>query len=356
MIPTAWLALVALVSAQTPDVANLPEATVTIDAKAGEIIIDVPAIPLPPHTGHHGAGGGGFPPVVKAVMPVGASLYGFRVEVLDDKGNALPSTLIHHFNLIDPANRELFLPISRRIMAVGQETGSQKLPKFFFGVPLAEGDILVASAMLHNPTAVDYPMVTTRLILEYVPEGKLWPFWDGFPFQLDVAFPVGDKSFPLPPGESSFSYEAKPGIAGKIVAIGGHLHDYGTRIELTEVETGRVIWSTEPTLDKDGKVVGVPIGKLYGLFSLGAAIAPEYTYRVTAYYDNPTGQTLAEGGMGVVGGLFVPAKGAVWPTARVTDALYLSDAAHYLRLEKNKTAADREGMESMSHVHPPTKD
>jgi hypothetical protein len=60
--------------------------------------------------------------------------------------------------------------------------------------------------------------------------------------------------------------------------------------------------------------------------------------------------------MGVVGGLFVPAKGAVWPTARVTDALYLSDAAHYLRLEKNKTAAAREGMESMSHVHPPTKD
>ena len=338
---------------QTPDVAALPEATVRVDEKARELIIDLPAIPLPAHTGHHGAGTGGFPPVAKVVMPIAVSLYGFRVETVDEAGNVLPSQLIHHYNLIDPANRELFLPISRRIMAAGQETGAQKLPRFFFGVPLEQGDVIVASAMLHNPTTVDYASVTTRLVLQYVPAGKFWPLFDGYPFQLDVAFPVGDKSFPLPPGESSFSYEARPSVPGKIVAIGGHLHDYGTRIELTEVESGKVIWSAAPELDDEGHVAGVPIGKLFGLFRVGAPITPDKTYRVTVYYNNPTGRQLAEGGMGVVGGLFVPARGYDWPAADTSDQLYLSDAAHYLRLEESGVTAP--AADSGQHTHPPSR-
>ena len=102
----------------TPNPATLPAARVILNAAASEIIIELPGIPLPPHTGHHG-GGGGYPPVVRAELPVDASLYGFRVEVVDADGKVLPPGLIHHVNLIDPDNRELFLPISRRIMAAG---------------------------------------------------------------------------------------------------------------------------------------------------------------------------------------------------------------------------------------------
>ncbi|MEK6687259.1 MAG: hypothetical protein AABZ01_02215, partial [Gemmatimonadota bacterium] len=312
MIATTVTLLAVLAGAQAPDVGQLVEAKVSVNAETREITIDIPAIPLPPHTGHHG-GGGGLPPVIRARLPIAVSLYGFRVELFDAEGAALPASLIHHVNMIDPQARELFLPISRRVMAVGSETGGQKLPWFLFGLPIAAGAELVANAMLHNPTETDYPSVTTRIVLQYVPGSRPWPVFDGYPFQLDVLFPVGDKSFPLPPGPSSKSFEARPAIAGKIVAIGGHLHDYGTKIELTEVETGRVIWSTTPTLDDQGKVAGVPIGKLYGWFKVGATITPDRTYRVTVYYDNPTGEPLPEGGMGVVGGLFVPARGAVWP-------------------------------------------
>ena len=42
---------------------------------------------------------------------------------------------------------------------------------------------------------------------------------------------------------------------------------------------------------------------------------PGHTYRVTVYYDNPTGRTLPDAGMGVVGGLFIPDGGAAWPPA-----------------------------------------
>ena len=349
MIATTVTLLTALAGAQAPDVGQLVEAKVSVNAETREITIDIPAIPLPPHTGHHG-GGGGLPPVIRARLPDAVSVYGFRVELFDAEGTALPASLIHHVNVIDPHARELFLPISRRVLGVGTETGGQKLPWFLFGLPIAAGAELVANAMLHNPTDIDYPSVTTRIILQYVPGSRPWPVFDGYPFQLDVLFPVGDKSFPLPPGRSSKSFEARPAIAGKIVAIGGHLHDHGTKIELTEVETGRVIWSTAPTLDDQGKVAGIPIGKLYGWFKVGATITPDRTYRVTVYYDNPTGELLPEGGMGVVGGLFVPARGTVWPQADKAQALYQQDARHYLRLTAGEPMAEEDHSQ---HEHPP---
>jgi len=84
-----------------------------------------------------------------------------------------------------------------------------------FGLPVKKGALMVASAMLHNPTDVDYEEAVTRLVLNYVPASRPWPFWEGAPFQLDVGFPVGDKSFTLPPGVSTRSYEASPAIAGR---------------------------------------------------------------------------------------------------------------------------------------------
>ena len=331
----------------TPDPTLLAPATVRVDASKKEILIDLPGIPLPSHTGHHG-GGGGFPPVVRFEMPVNASLYGFRVEVVDGQGNQLPAGLIHHFNLIDPNARELFLPISRRVMAAGKETGPQKLPWLLFGLPYQKGALLVASGMLHNPTDTDYDDVRMRLVLQYVPGGRPWPFWEGSPFQLDVAFPVGDKSFALPTGVSTRSYEASPAVAGKIVAIGGHVHESATRIELLDVKENRVIWAAAPTLDAEQNVAGVPIGKLYRLGSLGYPIQPGRTYRVTVTYDNTTGAPIEAGGMGVVGGLFVPARGAALPAANKGDSLFVADARHYLRVMNMTT--DSAGT-AMSHEH-----
>lgn len=325
-----------------PNPGALPPARVSFDEKQREIVIELPGIPLPAHTGHHG-GGGGYPPVVQATMPLDVSLYGFRVEVVDGDGKPLPGELIHHFNLIDPNSRELFLPISRRLLAAGKETGEQKLPRFFFGVPMKKGELVVASAMLHNPTDVDYADARVRLVLSYVPADKWYPVFDGHTWQLDVGFPVGDKSFTLPPGESSRSYEAKPSIPGKIVAVGGHMHEMGTRIELSEVETGKVLWSASPVLDEEKNVVGIPVGKLYGWFKVGLPIRTDRHYRVTVHYNNTTGGPVEAGGMGVIGGLFVPEKGAKWPEAMKADPLYIADAFHYLRIKRDSVPSSHSG-------------
>ena len=339
------VALAATRADRVPFLDQLPAAVVTVDDDRDELIFELAPNDLPAgltheamHGGHEGHGGhdqtgAGWPPVSRITLPVSGSLYGFRVELLDSAGTALPPGLLHHLNLIDPHRRELFLPISRRVIAAWKETGGQQLPWLVFGLPFRTGDEWVLSAMLHNPTDKAYQGVRTRLIVKYVKGSRPWPFFDVSPWQLDVLFPVGDKAFDLPPGRTVKSYQASPAIPGAVVALGGHVHERAVRISLTDVTADQLIWEGTPEVDSTtGLVTAVPVGRLYRWNRLGARVVPDHTYRVTVEYDNETGETIPQGGMGVIGGLMVPENPDAWPAADVTDTLYLADLRHYLRL------------------------
>jgi hypothetical protein len=47
-------------------------------------------------------------------------------------------------------------------------------------------------------------------------------------------------------------------------------------------------------------------------------------------YDNSTGHTIPNGGMGVIGGLFLPDRKAKWPATDTSDSLYQKDLRHFL--------------------------
>jgi hypothetical protein len=300
----------------------------------GELVIDLPGQDLPAGMSHdeHAMMAMGLPPVAVATIPDNVWLYGFRVDMVDGDGRPIPEVVLHHLNVSTPETRELFLPIQRRLLAAGQETGEQRAPWLLFGTPLAKGERLMINSMMMNPTMQSYSGAHPRLVLYYVPGGRPWPLFRTYPWQLDCAFPVGDKSWTLPPGHSQHSYEGSPAVSGTIVAIGGHLHEHGVRLTFMDATTGRVIWSAAPDTDRSGRVTGIPVGKLFSLTSLGVHIDPSHRYRVTAEYDNPTGDSIPEGAMGVVGGLFRPDRGVSWPRADTTGDLYQRDLRHYLRL------------------------
>src|SRR5437016_12840298 len=107
-------------------------ARIFLDDRAGALVLDLAPIDMPANTPHHAIA---QPPVATLEIPETGSIYGFRVEVVDSTGAQLPDGLIHHFNLIDPDHRELFLPISRRLLAAGHETGTIRLPSLLFGPP-----------------------------------------------------------------------------------------------------------------------------------------------------------------------------------------------------------------------------
>ena len=313
--------------------------TLTADRDARQFVIAIGPVDLPAsHAGgehHHGDEGMVFPPIDEVAFPFDAYLYGFRYEFVDAQGKALPSALMHHLNVIDPNHRDLFLPISYRIAAVGAETGPMALPKYLFGQPVREGQQIVISAMLHNPTPQAYEDVTLKFYFDYVPAGRPWPLFGVYTFQLDVAFPAGDKDFDLPPGRSSRAWAGSPALEGRIVAVGGHVHRHAVHLVLEDETTGDTLWVGRPVLDDDGRLVGVTVGRVY--LKLGIKIYPTRRYRVTVTYDNPTGQTIPDGGMGLVGGLFVPAS-AEWPAADTANPLYALDRQHYLREVRGKLA------------------
>jgi hypothetical protein len=329
------LPLVALES--TPP--SNPEATARalVDREHGVMFIDLAPTDLPAHAM-------AFPPIASLTVPASGCLYAFQVEMIDSAGHALPSVLLHHFNLIDPDHRELFLPISRRMLAAGRETGAMSIPWLLFGFPVDSGERIVASAMLDNPTGDAYTDARVRLVLHFVPAGRPWPLFHAEPFQMDVAFPVGDKSFDLPPGRSERSYTGSPTVPGTIVAMGGHAHQYAERLEFQDVTTGAFIYQEAPRTDSTGQLTGFPVVRLYGLGRLGVHVEPSHQYRVTVHYLNPTGQLIPDGGMGVVGGLFIPDRGIPWPATNPGDSLYAEDYRHLMRLEPDRDMMMMPGM------------
>jgi hypothetical protein len=335
----AYLFLVALLLGRSsnrpgPGTDGLPRATVLVDQGAHQLVIELPAVEVP------AAGRGGEAmvglPLCQLLVPVSASLHSSRVEVLDGSGRSLPHTLLHHFNLSDPDHRELFLPIGLHVLAASRETPTITVPRLLFGLPLQRGQRLIAGAMLANTSGIAYHGVRVRLVLQYVPGGRPWPLYRAYPWAIDVQYPLGrppngSKAFDLPPGRTERSWEGSPAIAGTILGLGGHLHDFGVSLELADVTTGNVVWHGSPVTDETGRVISFPLARFYNWHRLGVHVVPAHRYRLTAVYDNPTGHPIRDGGMGAVAGLFVPDYGATWPAVDVRDTLYQQDLAATIR-------------------------
>ncbi|GMQ80642.1 MAG: hypothetical protein BMS9Abin05_0070 [Rhodothermia bacterium] len=307
-------------------------ATVVAELRDGDLVVSTTpvSIPLPVRVeGEDRQHEVVYPPIVNVEFPVSGYMYGFEFELVDSTGQDVPSGVLHHFNVIDPEHREMFLPISRRVFAAGPETGPYKMPKTLIGIPFEAGDTFVLSAMLHNPTDQAYAGVTLRVRINIVKTGLPWPLAVAVPFQIDTLFPTGDKSFDLPSGKSSRSWEGQPVTEGRIVALGGHLHLYSTRLYLEDVTLGKVVWAGLPAYDETGNLLRITRGEYYG--TSGILLEPDHTYRVTAEYDNTSGETVTAGGMGVIGGIVIPSDPGFGFQANEADSLYAIDYSHYMR-------------------------
>jgi hypothetical protein len=267
-------------------------------------------------------------PVQMVEIPVDGWLHGFEAEIVDADGKVLPAELLHHVNFIDPDNRELFYPIARRVFAAGRETQRKEIPRLL-GYPIQAGDRLIVSAMFTNATGSDVPEAYLHVRISYSLEedGFLQPR-DVYPFYLDVMGPVGAKDFPVPPGKTVLSWQGSPAIEGRIVGIGGHVHNFATLLGVEDVTTGKTIWETAPELDETGQVTGMPEGRLW--WRGGVKIYPDHVYRVYVEYDNPTSESAPDGGMGEVGGLLWAPKDVRWPEFDRDDPKYVADLINTL--------------------------
>ncbi|HEX8694959.1 MAG TPA: hypothetical protein VF746_21290 [Longimicrobium sp.] len=292
------------IPAAAPATAQQPVLNIRHDAREKEMVIEVGPVDLPANAEHLQL------PALHAAIPLDGWLHGFRVEMVDGEGKEVPRRTLHHVNVIATGRRELFSQIMLRVAAAGQETAPAMLPRLM-GYRVRSGQELIVTAMLSNPTARDYRGVRLRVHFPHTPADAWIRPLSILPFYMDVMPPASLHSYDLPPGRSSKSWEARPAVAGRIVAVGGHLHRYGLSLRLEDVTAGKVIWDGRPVLDETGEVAGMDIKRF--ILRLGIPVRTDHVYRLTAFYDNPTGKTIPGGGMGALGGVFIPEDEAKWP-------------------------------------------
>jgi hypothetical protein len=302
-----------------------------IGASEDDVILSLEPLDLPARSDHTASR---QPAPLHTAVEVSGWMHGFTVEVVDVRGDTVPSAILHHIKVLMPSRRELFMPISLRLAGAGSETRTARVPPTM-GVPFAAGDSLLVTAMVHNPTDRDLGNVRIRVRLHYTPAPAREPPDAVYPFFLHVTSPDGPSDYDLPPGYSERSWEARPGVEGHIVALGGHLHRYGVALTLENLTTGREIWRTRARFDSLGNIVDIP-RKTY-TWSRGPRLDPDHAYRVTASYYNPTADTIRNGGMGTVGGAFRPVDD--WPRVRTDHPLYVLD----LTREVNANHGDARG-------------
>jgi len=302
-----------------------PHIEVRVDSAHSRIIVTAGPFHLPAMDGQMDMSHMAPNEVMPFAWPVDGYLRGFSVRMRDAAGDSLPRDILHHLIGVNFDRRQLVYPAVERLFGWGAETDPVELPASM-GVPMRIGDKLGMYAMFHNETGKDINAAYLEVTLLYTP-AKGHDVLPVMPFYVDVNNHIGGvTTFDVPPGKSSHSYEFQLPIAGKLVGIGGHLHDYGSSLELEDATTGKILARLKARRDHDGRVEGV--GRfIFGFNEDALKLQAHHPYRVVAEYDNPTNETFKDGGMGHINGAFVPDDGAPWPKLDLNDPLVKRDIA-----------------------------
>lgn len=279
-------------------------------------------------------------PVQHFAWPIDGWFRGFRVDLVDAEGHTVPRHVMHHLIMVNFSRRQLLYSAAERLMGAGTETdGEVSVPKTI-GVPMSPGMKLGMYVAWHNDTGKDLEGVYLKLTMLWTPRNQNPRPVNSMPIYMDVNLTVGGtNTFDVPPGKSSKAYEFTLPVGGRLLGVGGHMHDYGVGVRLEDVETGKVITRVTATRDKAGKLVKVS-RKLYGVSGDGLKLEANHPYRVVGTYDNPTGETRVKGAMAHMVGLFVPDDMSRWPQIDPSDPTYQRDL-----LSLQVRGAHKEGMQ-----------
>ena len=318
MFVSLLLAIALLAPANSPQKPDAePQISISVDSARGEVIVtagpyDLPNMPADMAEMHMGT-----PQVLRFDWPVDGGLRGFNLSMQTEDGHALPKSIIHHLIAVNFDRRQIVYQMVERLFGWGKETDPVLLPAGV-GVPLAKGQHLGVYAMWHNDSGRDIHNAYLKMTLPYIPKAKLQN--PVLPLYVDVNNHIGGvTSFDVPPGKSTKSYTFEFPLSGRLIGIGGHLHDYGTAVRFEDAETGKVLVRLKSDRDDKGEISKV--GRfIWGFHEEALPIEAHHKYRVVAEYDNPTGKDIPQGGMGHINGAFSPDDMSQWPVLDLSNA------------------------------------
>ena len=271
------------------------------DAAAQVLTVRLGPWHLPAHTDHMKAGQLG-PQFL--TIPFDGWITAYHPSLEDASGQAVPGRLVHHVAFWNTARADFLCPAKEEhIFGAGGEMNDwPALPGF--GYRVHPGDRIRITTMFHNPTGTSFDAVYLRVKLEYQPAGGAAGLQSVYPAWFDVKG-CGDSDFAIPGAGGTLRGRFKLAYAGRLLGVGGHLHDYGEQLVLSQAGAAAPIATLNSTLDEQGRIVSMPVKPF---LPTGVPLAKGETLDVTATYMAP--KEAGAHGMGIVVGYFLPDSGA----------------------------------------------
>jgi hypothetical protein len=201
--------------------------------------------------------------------------------------------MLHHFVMFNGSTHDVTCPSwPQRLFASGNERSDMVLPAGY-GYHVAATDTWHMLVELMN-MSMNTQNVQVQVTYYYLPASAhvrhVTPMW------LDENN-CGNSDYAIPAGHSNtvWSYKVPATGAGDIVAIAGHLHDYGTHISLTDTTTGKLICNSKAAY---GQVPGYKknIDSMSGcIASPLAVIRTGDRLRLDSYYNSPMAESSVMG-------------------------------------------------------------
>jgi hypothetical protein len=326
-----WSVMLAAAIAAPP---SRPPATVTVTVDSSKHELTITAGPydlpnMPPMEDHAmmDLGMSHDTPVQRFAWPVDGWFRGYRVDLSDAQGHPVPRHVMHHMIMVNFSRRQLLYPAAERLMGAGTETDAEVTVPKTIGIPLSPGMKLGMYVAWHNDTGKPLEGVFLKVTMLWTPKNQNPRPVNSMPLYMDVNLTVGgSNTFDVPPGKSSKAYEFSLPVGGRLLGVGGHMHDYGVDVRLEDAESGKTLAKVTATRDARGKVSKMS-RKLFGVSGDGLKIEANHKYRVVGEYDNPTGETKVKGAMAHMVALFVPDDMSKWPAINPADPTYQRDLA-----------------------------
>lgn len=309
-----------------------PTTTVSVDSAKREVTITAGPFSIrnmPPGMDHGAMHemGGHTTPFLQFTWPVAGWIRGYKISLTGADGRELDRRIVHHINVMNLDRRMLLYPEVERIMAAGQETEDVVAPKTI-GIPVTAGYRFGMYSAWHNETGADIEGAYLKVTFLWSPPNMAPRPKNALPILFDAGprAPGKTDGYDLPPGSSTRTAEFTMPIGGRLLGVGGHLHDYGKQLVLEDAESGKAIIVLKGKLTPEGRLLGVE-RKLYGVSGDGLALKANRKYRIRVDYENPTGKLITEGAMGLIAGIFTPDDMAQWPKLDPNDPDILADVA-----------------------------
>ncbi len=291
-------------AASAHKVASSARVDVQDDAATGRLTVRLGPLNLPAESDHTAVA---QPPPMPFDVPFDGWITAYHPRLVDAAGVDVPGRMLHHVAFWNTTRSDFLCPNKEEhIFGAGGEMNDwPALPGV--GYRVAKGDRIRITSMFHNPTENDYPEVYLEIAIEYQPgsEGaaalkSVYPAW------IDVG-ECGHSEYDLPAGLSRKTGNFRLSYSGILLGVGGHLHDYGRRLELVHVTRGKPVATLAADLDSQGRILSMPTVNF--MEQGGYRLEEEDALEVTAIYDNPVGHELPAGAMGIVVGYFFPDAG-----------------------------------------------